>query len=248
MRVPIIAGNWKMNMNCQTGTKLVKEIAKEVTETDVEVVVCCPSPLLHCVGKAVKETSIRLGAQNMHWEESGAYTGEVSADMLLEAGVQYVIIGHSERRQIFGEADEIINQKVIKALSKNLTPILCVGETLNQREQNQTFEILTYQLELDLQNVTREKAGSMVIAYEPVWAIGTGKTASPDQAAEAIRFIRQQLAKLFGGDISEEIRIIYGGSVKASNATDIMDDEDIDGALIGGASLKADEFLGIVNF
>lgn len=248
MRIPLIAGNWKMNLDCQKGAALVELIAESLNNTQVEVVVCCPATLLSCVGQAVDKTPIKLGAQNMHWEDAGAFTGEISADMLVEAGVIYVIIGHSERRQLFGETDEMVNRKVLKAMEKGLTPILCIGETLEEREADQTFQVLERQLMEGVQGVTPEAAATMVIAYEPVWAIGTGKTATPHQANHAIGFIRNELEKHFGSEISEEIRILYGGSVKPDNATEIMGCEEIDGALVGGASLKAEDFIGIIQF
>lgn len=248
MRIPLIAGNWKMNLSCRQGTDLVTSINAAVKETEVEVAVCCPSILLGCIGNAVKNTGIKLGAQNMHWEEAGAFTGEISADMLLEAKVDYVIIGHSERRHIFGETDEMVNKKVVKALSKKITPIMCIGETLDEREAEETFSVLNRQLEEGIKGVSPEEAKTMVIAYEPVWAIGTGKTATPEQANEAIGYIRNELEKLYGSQVSEELRILYGGSVKPNNATEIMNCEEIDGALVGGASLKADDFIGIIQF
>ncbi|SMP38912.1 triose-phosphate isomerase [Anoxynatronum buryatiense] len=248
MRIPLIAGNWKMNLDCVQGTELVKKIHEELGDTDVEVAVCCPAPLLCCMANELKDTPIRLGAQNMHWEDAGAFTGEVSAAMLKEAGVHYVILGHSERRQLFGETDEMINKKTKKALEKQLVPIVCIGETLEERETDKTFEVLTQQLKKDLDGLTEEAVAELVIAYEPVWAIGTGRTATPEQANEAVGFIRSQLEQAYGDDISEKIRILYGGSVKADNATEIMNCEEIDGALVGGASLKAEEFLGIIHF
>ncbi len=248
MRNPLIAGNWKMNLSCQQGTDLVTSINAAMQETEVEVAVCCSSILLGCIGKAVENTGIKLGAQNMHWEEAGAFTGEISADMLLEAKVDYVIVGHSERRHIFGETDEMVNKKVVKALSKKITPIMCIGETLDEREAEETFSVLKRQLEEGIKGISPEEAKTMVIAYEPVWAIGTGKTATPEQANEAIGYIRSELEKLYGNPVSEEIRILYGGSVKPDNATEIMNCEEIDGALVGGASLKADDFIGIIQF
>ena len=248
MRIPLIAGNWKMNLNCQQGTALVTSIDAAVKGTEVEVAVCCPATLLTCIGKAVENTPIKLGAQNMHWEEAGAFTGEISADMLVEAKVDYVIIGHSERRQLFGETNDMVNKKVVKALSKKITPIMCIGETLEEREADRTFNVLDQQLKEGLKGVAPKEAKGMVIAYEPVWAIGTGKTATPEQANEAIGFIRSELENLYGNHISEEIRILYGGSVKPDNATEIMDCEEIDGALVGGASLKAEDFIGIIQF
>ncbi len=248
MRIPFIAGNWKMNMTCQSGIKLVEAISEGMGDTDVEVAVCCPATLLHSIHDALKHTDIKLGAQNMHWEDSGAFTGEISADMLKEAGVSYVILGHSERRQIFGETDDQIHMKLKKAFQKLLTPILCIGETLEEREAERMNEVLETQLQKNTETVTPEEAAKMVVAYEPIWAIGTGKTATPGQAAEAIGFIRKWLSSKYGDTISEQIRILYGGSVKPENTTEIMESEDIDGALVGGASLKAEDFIGIINF
>ncbi len=248
MRIPFIAGNWKMNMTCQSGIELVEAISEGMGDTDVEVAVCCPATLLHSIHDALKHTDIKLGAQNMHWEDSGAFTGEISADMLKEAGVSYVILGHSERRQIFGETDDQIHMKLKKAFQKLLTPILCIGETLEEREAERMNEVLETQLQKNTETVTPEEAAKMVVAYEPIWAIGTGKTATPDQAAEAIGLIRKWLSSKYGDTISEQIRILYGGSVKPENTTEIMESEDIDGALVGGASLKAEDFIGIINF
>lgn len=248
MRIPIIAGNWKMNNTTDEAVKLVNEIKAGVGETDVKVVVCCPFTILGEVKKALEGSNIKLGAQNMHWEDSGAYTGEISADMLKEQGVDYVIIGHSERRQYFNETDETVNKKVKKALAKGLLPILCVGETLEERETDKTYEIVKAQILKALDNVEAKEMKDIVIAYEPVWAIGTGKTASPEEANAVIAYIRNVIKEKYGEDISEIVPIQYGGSVKASNATEIMNQTDIDGALVGGASLKAEEFLGIINF
>ncbi len=248
MRKPIIAGNWKMHKTTDEALKLVNEIKEETNKTDVEVVVCCPFTAIGEVKKAIEGSKLKLGAQNMHWEEEGAYTGEISAVMLKNLGVDYVIIGHSERRQYFNETDEIINKKVIKAIEKGLKPILCVGEALEEREENKTFDVVKRQTLAALKNVSKDKMEDVVIAYEPIWAIGTGKTASPQEANEVIAYIRSLLQDKYGVDISEEVRIQYGGSVKPSNATEIMNEIDIDGALVGGASLKAEEFLEIVNF
>lgn len=248
MRIPFIAGNWKMNLNCDQGAQLVRKIHQELGETEVEVAVCCPAPLLYCVARELKDTPIKLGAQNMHWEAEGAFTGEVSAAMLKEAGVHYVILGHSERRQLFGETDEMVNLKTKKALAEKLVPILCIGETLEEREGDKTFQVLAHQLKAALDGVTEAAVADLVIAYEPVWAIGTGRTATPEQANEAIGFIRSQLEAAYNDTVSEKIRILYGGSVKAENATEIMSCEEIDGALVGGASLNAEAFLGIIHF
>ncbi|MDI9475620.1 MAG: triose-phosphate isomerase [Natronincolaceae bacterium] len=248
MRKPIIAGNWKMNKTMNEALELVDEIKDETNKTDVEVVVCCPFTVISEVKKAIEGSKVKLGAQNMHWEDEGAFTGEISANMLKDLGVDYVIIGHSERRQYFGETDEVVNKKVIKAIEKGLKPIICVGETLNEREKNKTFDIVKRQTLTALEGVGKDGMNDVVIAYEPVWAIGTGKTASSQDANEVIAYIRFLLQNKYGIEVSERVRIQYGGSVKPSNATEIMNETDIDGALVGGASLKAEEFLGIVNF
>ncbi|MBU5675448.1 triose-phosphate isomerase [Alkaliphilus sp. MSJ-5] len=248
MRKPIIAGNWKMHKITNEALELVNQIKDEVSKTDVEVVVCCPFTVLSEVKKALAGSKVKLGAQNMHWEDEGAFTGEVSANMLKDVGVDYVIIGHSERRQYFNETDETVNKKVAKAIENGLNPIVCVGETLEQREDNKTFDIIKIQILAAFENIDDKDMENIVIAYEPVWAIGTGKTASSQEANEVIAYIRSLLEEKYGSEISEEVRIQYGGSVKSSNATEIMNETDIDGALVGGASLKAEEFLGIVNF
>lgn len=248
MRRPIIAGNWKMNKTISEALRLVNEIKGEANKTDVEVVVCCPFTVISEVKKAIGGSKIKLGAQNMHWEDEGAFTGEISANMLRDLEVDYVIIGHSERRQYFNETDGIINKKIIKAIETGLNPIICVGETLDEREKNRTFDVVKKQILAALENVNRESMESVVIAYEPIWAIGTGKTASSQDANEVIAYIRSLLQNKYGSEVSEEVRIQYGGSVKSSNVTEIMNEIDIDGALVGGASLKAKEFLEIVNF
>lgn len=248
MRKPIIAGNWKMHKTMDEALKLVNDIKDEANKTDIEIVICCPFTVISEVKRAIEGTKVKLGAQNMHWEEEGAFTGEISANMLKDLGVDYVIIGHSERRRYFNETDEIVNKKVIKAIEKGLKPIICVGETLDEREKNKTFDIVKRQTLIALENIGRDEMIDVVIAYEPIWAIGTGKTASSQDANEVIAYIRSLLQDKYGSEISEEIRIQYGGSVKPSNATEIMNEADIDGALVGGASLKAKEFLEIVNF
>ncbi|KXG74014.1 triose-phosphate isomerase [Thermotalea metallivorans] len=248
MRIPIIAGNWKMHKTIDEAVQFVKEIKDEVKGTDVEVVICAPFTLLLPLKEAVKDTNIKLGAQNMHWEEQGAFTGEISPVMLKDIGVDYCIIGHSERRQYFHETDETVNKKVHAALKHNIKPIVCVGETLEEREQGKTEEIVKNQIRKALAGVPGAEVTQIVIAYEPIWAIGTGKTATPEQANEVIYQIRETIKELYGEDLCTEIRIQYGGSVKGSNAEEIMNQEDIDGALVGGASLKADEFVQIVNF
>ncbi len=248
MRRPIIAGNWKMHKTIGEAVALVNEIKKNINETDVEVVVCCPFTALSDVKKTIGDSKLKLGAQNMHWEASGAYTGEISADMLKEIGVEYVILGHSERRQYFKETDEIVNKKVLKAIEKNLKPILCVGESLEEREADKTFEVVKRQTLAALADVEEADLEKIVIAYEPIWAIGTGKTATAEEANSVIAYIREVIQQQFNDTISEIIRIQYGGSVKASNASEIMNEADIDGALVGGASLDAEGFLGIVHF
>lgn len=248
MRIPIIAGNWKMNKTIDEGIKLVNEIKAPVADTDVEVVVCVPFVLLDSLKKELKGTNIKLGAQNMHWEESGAFTGEISPIMLKEIGVDYVIIGHSERRQYFAETDETVNKKIKSALNHDINSIVCVGETLEQRESGKAKDIVKNQIVKALDGIDKQDAIKIVFAYEPIWAIGTGKTASSEEANEMIAFIRQTIKEKYDEDVSEEVRIQYGGSVKPHNVTDIMNQIDIDGALVGGASLKANNFVEIVNF
>ncbi|KGG80291.1 triosephosphate isomerase [Caloranaerobacter azorensis H53214] len=248
MRKPIIAGNWKMHNTIEEGIKLVREIKSVADNTDVEVVVCVPFTSLSEIKKELQGTKVKLGAQNMHWEEKGAYTGEISPVMLKEIGVDYVIIGHSERRQYFNETDETVNKKVISALKYGIKPIICVGETLEQREKNIEKDVVSNQIIRALENVSAEDMLNVVIAYEPIWAIGTGKTASSKDANDMISFIRKTIRGKYGVDISEEVRIQYGGSVKPHNVTELMNESDIDGALVGGASLKAEDFINIVNF
>ena len=246
MRKAIIAGNWKMNLTPSQGVELVNELKPLVKNADCDVVVCVPATDIDAVGKAIKGSNIKLGAENVHFAESGAYTGEISADMLLELGVEYVVIGHSERRQYFNETDETVNKRTLQALKKGLIPIVCIGETLEERETNKTEEVLYTQIVEGLKGV--EDLTKLVIAYEPVWAIGTGKTATSEQANETIGFIRKTLAKIFCEDCAQKVRIQYGGSMKPSNAKELMAMEEIDGGLIGGASLKAVDFSQIVNY
>lgn len=246
MRKPIIAGNWKMNKTPAEGAKLVEELMPLVKDADCDVVVCVPATDIYAVGAALKGSNVHLGAQNVHFAESGAYTGEISADMLLELGVEYVIIGHSERRQYFGETDETVNKRTLTALNKGLTPIVCVGETLEERETGKTEEVLSRQLINGLKDV--EDLTKLVVAYEPVWAIGTGKTATAEQANETIGYIRKVLAENFCAKCAEQVRIQYGGSMKGSNAKELMAQPEIDGGLIGGASLKAADFALVVNY
>ncbi len=247
MRTPIIAGNWKMNNTIKEGLKLVDGIRYQDLNEDVEVVLCVPFTDLQAVREAIKDTDIKLGAQNMHWEENGAYTGEVSPIMLKELDVDYVILGHSERRQYFNETDETVNKKIKSALSYGIKPIVCIGETLEQREANQEKEIVKYQIINGLKDVDKDEIENIVIAYEPIWAIGTGKTASADDANDMIFFIRETIGELYG-DLKNIIRIQYGGSVKPDNVTELMEKSDIDGALVGGASLKADDFVKLINY
>ena len=246
MRKPIIAGNWKMNNTCAEGVKLVNELKPLVKDAKCDVVVCVPFTALHAVGEAIKGSDIKLGAENVHFADKGAYTGEISADMLLELGVEYVIIGHSERRQYFGETDETVNKRLKTALAKGLKPIMCVGETLDEREGNLTESVLTNQVLKGLDGV--EDVSKVVIAYEPVWAIGTGRTATSEQANETIAFIRKTIADNFGKKVASGVRIQYGGSMKPSNASELMAMPEIDGGLIGGASLKAEDFAKVVNY
>ncbi|MBQ3663935.1 MAG: triose-phosphate isomerase [Clostridia bacterium] len=248
MRKPIIAGNWKMNMTPSQAKDLVKDLIPLVKDAKCEVVICPPYIDLPVVSELIKGTNIKLGAQNVHWADKGAFTGEVAADMLKEYGVEYVIIGHSERRQYFGETDETVNKRSKKALEAGLKPIICVGETLEQRESGVTNDIVTAQINGDLAGFSAEELLNCVIAYEPIWAIGTGKTATKEDANETIGVIRNAVCALFGEDAASKLRIQYGGSMKPSNATDLMSMPEIDGGLIGGASLKAADFAGVVNY
>jgi triosephosphate isomerase len=248
MRKPIIAGNWKMNNNIEESLKLVQDIKDINLNKDVEAVLCVPYTDLKDVKTAIKGTDIKLAAQNMHWEESGAYTGEISPKMLNEIGVDYVLVGHSERRQYFNETDETVNKKVLSALQHKIYPIICVGETLEEREGNKEKQIVKDQVTKALKDVDKSSIENIVIAYEPIWAIGTGKTASSDQANEIIGFIRQIVGELYTENKSEAIRIQYGGSVKPDNVVELMGKSHIDGALVGGASLKADDFAKLINF
>lgn len=249
MRTPIIAGNWKMFTVVEEAKALVlalKDLVKDVT--NVEIVVCPPFISLQAVKDVLAGSRIGLGAQNVYWEKNGAFTGEISAPMLKSVGCTYVIIGHSERRTYFGETDETVNKRVFAALSEGLKPIVCVGETLEERESGKTFDVIKRQIVGGLANLSVEQMASIVIAYEPVWAIGTGKTATPAQAQEVHAFIRKLLNDIFGQTTAEATRIQYGGSVKPDNATELMSQPDIDGALVGGASLKADSFEKIIKF
>lgn len=247
MRKKIIAGNWKMNKTPAEAVKLVEELKNLVDTNEVDVVFCPPYICLPAVLDAVKGTNIGVGAQNMYYEESGAYTGEIAPKMLTELGVKYVIIGHSERRAYFAETNETVNKKVLKAIEHNLIPIICVGETLEQREQGITVDLVRLQTKIALKDVTAEKAKDVVIAYEPIWAIGTGKTATSQQAEEVCSAIRQVVKEIYDTTVADSIRIQYGGSVNGSNAKELFEMGNIDGGLVGGASLKVD-FSKIVNY
>lgn len=248
MRIPIIAGNWKMNKNKEETKRFIEELSPLLGDTEVEVVICPPFTLLNSAAEVLGDSPIQLGAQNMSWEDHGAFTGEISPEMLLDQQVNFVIIGHSERRQIFKETDDQINKKISKAIEKGLRPIFCVGETLEEREEEKAFEVVKKQLIYGLKNISQGDVTRVIIAYEPVWAIGTGKTASPQDANEMASFIRKTINDLYTEEVSEELIIQYGGSVKPGNVEEIMNQTDIDGALVGGASLEAKDFIKIVNF
>lgn len=248
MRKPIIAGNWKMHKTIAEAVEFVNEIKGKVNNTDVEAVICAPFTLLRDLKEATKGTPIKIGAQNMHYADNGAFTGEISAPMLKELDIDYVVLGHSERRQYFNETNETVNKKVLKALEAGIDPILCIGETLEEREADKTKDVCKLQTEKALENVTAEDMKKVVIAYEPIWAIGTGKTATAEQANDVIAYVREVVKGLYGEEISEEVRIQYGGSVKPSNVSEIMNQTDIDGALVGGASLQPADFTELVNF
>jgi triosephosphate isomerase len=246
-RRKIVAGNWKMNMTPSEAVKLVEELKPLVESQDVDVVYCVPAIDIVPVVEAVKGTNVEVGAENLYIEDKGAYTGEISADMLVDAGVKYVVIGHSERREYFGETDEFLNKKVKKAIEKGLTPILCCGETLEQREMGVTMDWIRLQIKSDLAGVAASDVANLVIAYEPIWAIGTGKTATSDQAEEVCCGIRECIAEMYDQATADSVRIQYGGSVNASNAAELFAKPNIDGGLVGGASIKAD-FGKIVNY
>lgn len=248
MRRPIIAGNWKMYKTITQAIELVSGLKRNLYEiTEADIVVHPPYTALASVSEILNETNIALGAQDVYWEKEGAYTGEVSAEMLKDAGCAYVIVGHSERRQYFGETSQVVNKKAKAALSAGLVPIVCVGETLVEREAGKTFDVVKEHIQNGLSGINEEEVLKTVIAYEPVWAIGTGKTATPEQAQEVHLFIRRLLSGLYSGQAASQIRIQYGGSVKPDNIAALMAQEDIDGALVGGASLKPDSFSEIVR-
>lgn len=246
-RRKIIAGNWKMNKTPSEAVALVEELKPLVANEDVDVVFCVPAIDIVLVAAAVKDTNIKVGAENMYFEESGAYTGETSPAMLVDAGASYVVLGHSERREYFGETNEDINKKMKKAFEHGLTPIMCCGETLTQREQGVTMDFIRQQVKVGFQDITADQAKMAVIAYEPIWAIGTGKTATTEQAQEVCAGIRSCIAEIYDEETAETIRIQYGGSVNAKTAPELFAQTDIDGGLVGGASLKA-EFGDIVNY
>ncbi len=248
MRKAIIAGNWKMNNTIEDSLKMVKNLKDYDLDDSVEAVLCVPFLDLLPVKEELKESNVKLGAQNMHWAESGAYTGEVSPLMLKEIGVEYVIIGHSERREYFNETDEMINKKMHSAIKHDLKPILCVGETLDEKDEGIAEKTVWSQISKGLAEIAAEDLESVVVAYEPIWAIGTGKTASADEANEMIAYIRQVISNLYSEKIGQAIRIQYGGSVKPENIAELMSKEEIDGALVGGASLVAEDFAELINY
>ena len=248
MRKKVIAGNWKMNMLPNEAMACIEQLAQLVKDTENEVILCVPYTDLFYSLLTAQGTNIKIGAQNMHFEEKGAFTGEVSGPMLKCIGVEYVIIGHSERRQYFAETDETVNKKIKAALANELKPIVCVGETLEQRESGKAEEVFTTQTRKAFEGLSAEDAKKVIIAYEPIWAIGTGKTATSEDANNSVKAIRNEIRSLYGDEVADEIIIQYGGSVKSSNAKELFTTSDIDGGLVGGASLKADEFAKIVNY
>jgi len=250
MRIPLIAGNWKMNNNIDESLSLVSNLIQLSNgfNDDVEILICTPFTSLYSIKQQLAGSKIKLGAQNMHYEEKGAYTGEVSPLMLNEIKVDYVIIGHSERRQYFNETDEFVNKKLKSAIKFKIKPILCVGETLEQRELGNEKTTVENQIKNAFKGINDEDAANVVIAYEPIWAIGTGKTATSEQANEMAHFMRNTFKKIYSEELSNEVLILYGGSVKGDNAFELMNQSDIDGALVGGASLKAEDFMKIINF
>jgi triosephosphate isomerase len=246
MRTPFIAGNWKMFKTVHETTVYVKELRGLVKDKNVTVVIAPPFTAVHAASEAARNSNVAVAAQNMSWEREGAFTGEISAAMLAEAGAEYVIIGHSERRTLFGETDVTVNRKVLAAIAASLTPIVCIGETLEQRERNETLEVLDRQIKGGLDGVSGDQVADLVMAYEPVWAIGTGRTATPAQAGEAHAHIRGRLRQWFGATAADRCLLLYGGSVKPDNIRDLMAQPDVDGALVGGASLDVRSFYDIV--
>lgn len=248
MRRPLIAGNWKMNTDHATAVALAEGVAEGSGDIEkADLLVCPPSIYLESVGKALDSSSVALGAQNMYAKPNGAFTGEVSASMLADVGAEYVILGHSERRTLMGETDAMVNEKTLAALEAGLVPIVCVGELLEEREAGKTGEVIAAQFAGSLAGLSADQAVKIVIAYEPVWAIGTGKVATPEQAEEVHADLRRLLAESYNGEIADKVRILYGGSVKPGNAAELMSQPNVDGALVGGASLKANDFLGIAT-
>ncbi len=247
LRKAVIAGNWKMNMSPSQTTALINEMKPLVAGADCEVVLCVPFVDIAAAIEAAKGSNIKIGAENVHFKASGAFTGEISADMLKETGVEYVVVGHSERRQYFGETDQTVNLRSLAAIKAGLKPIICVGETLEQRELGYTETLLKYQTKMALTNVSAEELKNVVIAYEPVWAIGTGVTATADQADEGNGYVRAAIAEAYGADVAETVTIQYGGSMNAANAAELVSKVNVDGGLIGGASLKATDFSVIVK-
>jgi triosephosphate isomerase (TIM) len=248
MRIPFIAGNWKMYKTVHDAVVFVKELKSAVKDVnDVEIVVAPPFTAVHAVAEAARNSNIGVAAQNLYWEREGAFTGEVSPVMVKESGAEYVIVGHSERRRLFGETDAIVNRKVVAAIGAALTPIVCIGETLEERERDETLAVLDRQLQDGLDRLTADQIADLVLAYEPVWAIGTGRTASSAQAEEAHAHIRKRLRQWFGGDTAERCHVIYGGSVKPDNIRELIAEPDVDGALVGGASLDIRGFADIVT-
>ena len=247
MRHPFIAANWKMHKTVHESVVFVKEFRSMVKDIDdVEIVVAPPFTAVHAVAEAARNSNVGVAAQNLHWERQGAFTGEVSGEMVRESGAEYVIIGHSERRRLFGDTDELVNRRLVAALGAKLTPIVCIGETLEEREGNLTLTVLDRQIKVGLDSMTGEQVGGLVIAYEPVWAIGTGRNATPEQAGEAHAHIRQRIRQWFGGGAADHCHVIYGGSVKPDNIRELVALGDVDGALVGGASLEIRGFFDIV--
>ena len=246
-RIPLIAGNWKMFKTVQDAIVFVKELRSTIKDvTLVDVIVAPPFTAVHAAAEAARNTNIEVAAQDLYWEKEGAFTGEISAPMIKEAGAEYVIIGHSERRRLFGETDVTVNRKIFAALAAELTPIVCVGETLEERERGETLAVLDRQVKDGLDRLTAEQVADLIVAYEPVWAIGTGRTATAAQAQEAHGHIRQRLRQWFGADVAERCRVLYGGSVKPDNIRELLLEPDVDGALVGGASLDVKSFTDIV--
>jgi triosephosphate isomerase len=248
-RIPFIAGNWKMYKTAKEAARTAQDLVARLGDlSEVEVMIAPAYPALDAVSRVVKDSPIKLGAQNLFWADEGAYTGEVAGGMLVDLGCRYVLIGHSERRQYFGETDDTVRRRIEAALRHGLAPVMCIGETEAQRDAGQTFSVLDKQIANGLKDQLSSRLEALVVAYEPVWAIGTGKTATADQAQEAHRFIRGKLAELFGEDMAQRTRIVYGGSVKPANIAELMAMADIDGALVGGASLEAETFANIVRY